>query len=258
MTDAYPIREYPQQNADGSTVWVKQMSDGTYQLTPISSAPAGPAAPTAPPQMASWTMAGGNQGLDQAGSLATTLAQLGLQDYSTRAGVTGYYTQYMTQGGPKTIAQMREELIAAGGGDWARQATDTDIFNNYNKTAVGGVQAQQMPTLARQQWLGSMSGPQDWVKYAAANGGKGAFGQMEGGPSWEQEFAKMMGNESAIPQEVRQPTSIQPQQWQNSGPVGQAMQQGLWSAQGLDPTDAYRVMANAWPTGRANPYTKWG
>lgn len=243
----------------------QNMSDlpGTPTYTggaPAPSAPPAYAPPTAPVVggFPTQTLAGGGAGLDLAAQMALALANIDLQRQLGMAGVTGFYEEYQTIHGPRTVSQMREELtLASGGMDKFASMSDTEIVAEYGRVTGQNVQAVRKPTLAYQQFLGSKSGPIDYQMYKALNA-KPGFGQMTMTPSWEAFAAQELGNDAwAPPTETTQPIKMTPGTWNNLGQSGQEMYASNLRALGIDQRDALQYMANAFPQGRGSEWSRW-
>lgn len=134
-----------------------------------------------------------------------------------------------------------------GQGNWEQQFGEGQRqFNAQNQLGWGNL-------------LTSQSGPREYIKYQAlqdAARGAGAFGPMVGTPSWEdalQEWSKGQGAQGAgtVPATtaaIRQPVSIKPQDYAAMSPTKLAMEEGKWSAQGIDSQDAWSLMRKGWLT----------
>jgi hypothetical protein len=204
------------------------------------------------------TVAGGSAGLDLASQMAYWLAQLGLQRELGMPNITGFFEEYETIHGPKSLDEMRQELaIASEGSLDTAGMTATQIVQEYGKVTGQPVKTLRKPTMAYQQFLASKSGPIDYQMYQALNG-KPGFGSMTGTPSWEAFAANQLGNDAwSPPTGTTQPIQMRPQEWLNLGQSGQEMYSSNLRALGVDDRDALQYMQNAWPKGQANPWSAW-
>lgn len=119
------------------------------------------------------------------------------------------------------------------------------------------------------QLRANLSGPRDWLKYQQVQP-KAAFGEVKAGSSWEGMDEKgfwrtmqgiptkaqdVQGN--AIPATVLQPHQISQTAYARMAPTQRAMQEGTWSAQGIDPQDAWKRMQASWNTGAGAKTRQW-
>jgi hypothetical protein len=221
---AYVVEEYPQRNPDGTEIWVKRWSDGSYTSEPISggSSPSTGTPGVMPPSypgMGGYPVVGGEMGLDGEQQMAQFLADLMLRDWSTRANVTGYHTVYQTANGQMSVDQMREEL-AMSDPVW-KTKSNTEVIAEYGKVTGTPVQTVQTPTLGREQYYANLaaqlSGPRDWIKYQnmmaqMPEGSMGgledvfkrqlAWGAVSPTDSWENAFARFYAGQQAQPRQA--------------------------------------------------------